>query len=82
MGVNRKSNAMRIDRFPCSRCRRTVTAAAVCTCAVTFVAPVRHWPFMAAEMPHTHQEQAPMEFLPSQSITIGSTVTNQGATYR
>ena len=73
---------MRVEHFPCPRCRRALAAAAVCTCAVTFVAPVKHWPFIAAEIPHTHQEQAPVEFLPSLSITIGSTVTNQGATYK
>lgn len=71
---------MLIEDFPCPRCRRAVVAAAVCTCAVTFAAPVSHWPFIAAEMPHTHQEQAPVEFLPWLSITIGSTVTNRGAT--
>jgi hypothetical protein len=49
---------------------------------VTFVAPARHWPFIVAEMPHTHQEQAPVEFLPALSITIGSTVNNQGATHK
>jgi hypothetical protein len=73
---------IRIEHFPCLRCRHAVAAAAVCTCAVTFVAPVRHWPFIAAEMPHSHQEQAPVEFLHSLSISIGSTVTNRGATYK
>jgi len=72
---------MSLEHFPCPHCRRAVAAVAVCTCAVTFVAPaVRHWPFMAADMPHTHQEQAPVQFMPS--ISIGSTVTYQGATYK
>jgi hypothetical protein len=73
---------MSLEHFPCPHCRHVVAAAAICTCAVTFVAPVRHWPFMAADMPHTHQEQVPVQLMPSLSITIGSTVTNQGATYK
>jgi hypothetical protein len=72
---------MSIESFPCPRCRRVLAVTAICTCAVSLVAPIRHWPFMAADMPHTHQEQAPAQFPPSLTITNGSTVNNSGATF-
>lgn len=72
---------MSLEHFPCPRCRRAVAATAICTCALTLVAPVRHWPFVAADMPHTHQEPIPMQMMGSLTLTAGSTVTSGGATY-
>jgi hypothetical protein len=72
---------MPIENFPCLRCRPYVAVACACL-AVSFVVPLTHWPFIAAEAPHIHPDATPGQFMPSLSVNEGSTVTNQGALYR